>query len=83
MTSVNAGVIDMQSKVGGKTANITVNTSSATTYSKVVATDSSALVVGQCAAAVGPMDSTGSITAKSITLSPPVNGDCTRGGGQR
>lgn len=83
VTSVNAGVIDVQSTLGGSTRAITVNTSISTTYSKIIAADSSALVVGQCAAAVGPTDSTGSITAKTISVTPPVNGTCTRGGGQR
>ncbi|MEO6957897.1 MAG: DUF5666 domain-containing protein [Antricoccus sp.] len=83
VTSVNAGVIDVQSKIGSSTRAITVNTSTSTTYSKIVAADSSALVVGQCATAVGPTDSTGSITAKTISVTPPVSGACTRGGGQR
>lgn len=83
VTSVNAGVIDVQSKIGSSTRAIKVNTSTSTTYSKIVAADSSALVVGQCATAVGPTDSTGSITAKTISVTPPVSGACTRGGGQR
>ena len=43
----------------------------------------SAIVVGQCARATGSADSTGAITATSLTISAPTNGTCTSGFGFR
>ncbi len=42
-----------------------------------------ALAVGQCARAVGSADSTGAITARSITVSSPTGGGCAAGFGFR
>ena len=63
----------------------TVDVDASTKYSQTVATTSKALAVGQCASATGRADDTGAVTATSIRLSPPTNGNCTIGfgGGRR
>jgi hypothetical protein len=40
-------------------------------------------VVGQCARAIGPADSTGTITARTITISTPGPNGCRIGFGGR
>ena len=48
---------------------------------QTVPATSAAAVVGQCARAIGPANSTGTITAKSITISKPGPGGCNTGFG--
>ena len=59
----------------------TVDVDASTKYSQTVATTSKALAVGQCASATGRADDTGAVTATSIRVSPPTNGNCTIGFG--
>lgn len=68
----------------GSTAatDVTVNVSGTTTYTKSESATSSALVVGQCAAALGTTDDTGAVTAKSITISKPGTNGCSTGFGR-
>ena len=51
----------------------------ATTYTRTVAADASAIVVGQCATARGEADDSGKVTATSITVSAPTDGECSSG----
>lgn len=66
-----------------QTSNATrgVTTTPATTYSKTVATDHSALAVGQCVTAVGPSDDTGTVAASSISIRPSGPQGCQGGFG--
>lgn len=64
---------------GSSTSTVTVT--SATTFTTTAVADASAIVVGQCASAVGPADDTGAIAATQIRLSQPVDGACTAGFG--
>jgi hypothetical protein len=63
-------------------STITITLGSSATVTQTVPATSAAAVVGQCARAIGPANSTGTITAKSITISKPGAGGCnTRFGG--
>lgn len=61
----------------------TVETSTATTYTRSRTANAKALAVGLCVSALGKADDTGSIAATSITLRPAVNGSCSSGFGGR
>jgi hypothetical protein len=62
---------------------ITVTLGATATVTETVPATSAAAVVGQCARAIGPANSTGTITAKSITISKPGSGGCNTGFGGR
>ena len=63
------------------TITITLGPSAAVT--QTVTATSAAAVVGRCARAIGPANSVGTITAKSITISTPGPGGCRTGFGGR
>lgn len=70
------------SDMGATTTTPTaVTVSGTTTYTTTQDADSSALVVGQCATAMGDSDDTGAVTADTISVSDPVDGACTTGFG--
>ncbi len=58
------------------TSTVTVSTSAATTWTRSVKAASKDVKVGRCVASVGKPDSTGAITATSMTVSQPVDGRC-------
>lgn len=58
---------------------VTVTVSDATTWTKTVASDTTSLAVGKCVFAQGDHDSTGTVTATSIQVSEPVDGECASG----
>jgi len=62
---------------------ITVTLPASATVTQTVAATSAAAVVGQCARAIGPANSVGAITAKSITISKPGANGCRTGFGGR
>ena len=62
-------------------STITVTLPASATVTQTVPATSAAAVVGQCARAIGPANSTGAITAKSITISKPGAGGCNTGFG--
>ncbi|MET0788524.1 MAG: hypothetical protein ABWY33_04705 [Cellulomonas sp.] len=61
------------------TTSRTVTVTDATTYTKSVVADASAVVVGQCASARGEADDSGKVTATSIAISAPTDGECSAG----
>lgn len=61
----------------------TVETSSATTYTRTRVASAKALAVGLCVTALGKADDSGSIAATSIALRPAGNGSCSSGFGRR
>lgn len=65
------------------TALRTVHVTAATTYTTTAAVPSSALKVGLCAVVAGSADSAGTVTARSILLSPKTGATCTTGFGGR
>jgi hypothetical protein len=64
-------------------STITVNLPASATVTQTVPATSAAAVVGQCARAIGPANSVGAITAKSITISKPGANGCRTGFGGR
>lgn len=78
VTAVGGSSITMTDSSG---ASQTATVTAASTYSKTTAGNSSELVVGQCARAVGPEDSSGAVAATSIVVSAPAQGGCNVGAG--
>lgn len=62
---------------------ITVTLPASATVAQTVPATSAAAVLGQCARAIGPANSVGAITAKSITISKPGANGCRAGFGGR
>ena len=95
MRSFSGGAIGTVTAVDGSTLTVetagpddettsrTVTVSDATTYTTSVTSDVSAVVVGQCASARGEADDSGKVTATSITVSAPTDGECSAGMVQR
>lgn len=68
---------------GGTTSSKTVTTGTSTTFTLTRKATPAALTVGRCAAVRGSADSSGAVTATSVTVSDPVAGSCTTGFGRR
>jgi hypothetical protein len=79
VTAVTANGFTVHSTFGGNSTDITVNVTSATTYTKTVSADPSVLVVGACVAAQGKADDTGAVAATSIAVSKAGPNGCTGG----
>ena len=62
---------------------MTVTLTATTTFTTTQSATAAAIVVGQCARAIGTADTTGAITATTLTISAPTNGTCTSGFGFR
>ncbi len=62
-----------------KAGKVSVTLTGTTTFTQTVKGAAADLSVGSCVAANGTVDSLGTITAKSVTISQPQNGSC--GGG--
>jgi Domain of unknown function (DUF5666) len=63
------------------TSSVVITLTASTTYTERTSATAADLAVGQCATAIGTADSTGAVTARSISLSQPVSGSCTSGFG--
>lgn len=92
VTAVNGSSLTVRREVrqnGTTTAtsskDVSVTTTSATTYAKVVQAAGPDVTVGQCVTAMGKADETGAVAATSIALRPAANGACALGvpGGRR
>jgi Domain of unknown function (DUF5666) len=66
----------------GATTDRSVTVDGSTKLTTQQATTASSLKVGLCVAAQGSADSTGAVTATSVRMSDPVNGQCQQGFGQ-
>jgi len=66
-------------KTKAKTGTVAVTLTGSTTVTETVKGAVADLAVGSCVTANGTVDSLGTITAKSVTISQPQNGSC--GGG--
>jgi hypothetical protein len=76
-------VIEQQfSQATGTTTARTVTLTSSTTYTKIVKGTSTELAVGLCTTALGTADSTGAITARTISVRPVGANGCSAGFGQ-
>jgi hypothetical protein len=62
------------------TRPVTVTTTATTTYTTTKAATASAVAVGKCVSARGATDSTGSVTATTISVTPAVDGACSQRG---
>jgi hypothetical protein len=88
VTSVSGQQLTVKSQVPAtnkkskaKTRTVTVTLASSTTLTQTVKGAESDLAVGSCVSANGTVDSLGTITAKNVTISQPVNGSCAGGFG--
>lgn len=79
VTAVSATGFTVHSTFGTNATDVTVNVTSATTYTKTVTADPSVLVVGACVAAQGKADDTGAVAATSIEVSKAGPNGCTGG----
>ena len=62
-----------------ETTSVDVTVGSDTTYTSTETATKSALVIGRCVTATGESDDTGAVTAERLTVSDPVDGECTTG----
>jgi hypothetical protein len=85
VTSLSASgfVVQGRNRVASTDASITVTTTAATKYLKVVIARPSALKVGECITAVGQANSIGAVAARSIRISQPGPNGCVTGFGRR
>jgi len=65
----------------GATTDVAVMVDAGTTYTTTKSVTAGALKVGRCATATGSTDDTGAVSAQRISLSQPVDGQCTGGFG--
>ncbi len=81
VTSLSAGgfVVQGRNPVTNAVSSITVTTTAATKYLKMVTARPSALKVGECITAVGPANSIGAVAARSIRISQPGPNGCVSG----
>lgn len=82
VTSASAAGFVVQGRVGGRNgsaADVAVTVNPATTYTSTAVADKSAVTVGSCLTAIGPSDSTGAVTARSVSIRPAGPGGCTVG----
>jgi hypothetical protein len=81
VTAVSGRGFTVKSSAGGQSSTVTVTTSSSTSYTANAGATASAVKVGLCMSAQGSTDSTGAVTATTVTVSKPANGTCTGGFG--
>jgi hypothetical protein len=67
----------------GADTSVSVVVSHDTTYTTTAKATSSSLKVGKCVLATGQADDTGAVTAETLRVSNPVDGECTSGFGLR
>lgn len=72
VATLSGSSIEVQSTSGQTTVNLTPTTS----YKVVSSTTISALKIGECVRVTGPADSTGAVSAKSVTIAQSQNGVC-------
>lgn len=87
LTSVSGSTMTVQPQTGSP---VTVTVNSSTMVTRLVTSSSARLAVGECVTANGQRDSSGTVKARTILISPPgANGSCTfagagfGGGGRR
>ena len=78
MTEVDGSTFTVESARPGSddTATVTVTTSDKTTWTTSAKATAKDVQVGRCVVSMGRTDSTGAVTAASITVSQPVDGQC-------
>jgi hypothetical protein len=81
--SASGFVVQGRNPAAGADTSITVTTTAASKYLKMVTAGPSALKVGQCITAVGSANSIGAVAARSIRISQPGPNGCVTGFGGR
>ncbi|KJF15838.1 hypothetical protein [Acidithrix ferrooxidans] len=78
VTSISNGIVEVNrvNRKTGATTSIAVTLTSSTTYTQLTTATTSDLVVGQCARAVGTMNSIGAVAATRILISAPAANGC-------
>lgn len=78
VTAVNGSqaTVSETSRTTNQATSVAVTLTSSTTYTQRTAASASDLAVGKCAQAVGTADTTGAVTARSITVSTPGANGC-------
>lgn len=78
VTQVDGGTFTVESARPGSddTATITVTTTDTTTWTTSAKASAEDVKVGRCVVSLGRTDSTGAVTAASIAVSEPVDGQC-------
>jgi len=81
VTAVTADGFTVAARAPGSkaTAKVSVEVGSTTTVTTTRSASASALKVGKCVSATGKSDDTGAVSASRISLSDPVDGECTGG----
>ncbi len=79
--SVKAQVPPKNKKSKPTTDSVTVTLTGSTTLTQTQKAAATNLASGSCVTASGTVDSLGTITAKTVTISQPVNGSCAGGFG--
>ncbi|MGV8966029.1 MAG: hypothetical protein ACOH2F_07095 [Cellulomonas sp.] len=81
-TTITVEVTGQDSATSTETVEVTAaDAATPTTYTSAVAADATAIVVGQCATALGANDDSGQLTATSLTLSVAGADGCTQAAG--
>jgi hypothetical protein len=77
VTSVSGSTIVIASRAGGSTpTNRSVTIGSGTKITTVAQATGTAVKVGKCATVQGTADSSGTVAAKTVRITDPVNGQC-------
>ncbi len=80
VTAVSATGFTVKSVMPGSsssgTTSVTVTVAAGTTYTTTAKGAASDVKVGTCVAADGSTDQTGAVTARTIAISPPQDGQC-------
>jgi uncharacterized protein DUF5666 len=78
VTAVDGTAFTVESVQPGSsdTSSVRVSTSSDTAWTRTAKATSKDVKVGRCVTSIGRTDSTGAITAASIAVSEPVDGEC-------
>jgi hypothetical protein len=84
VASVSSNTITVNdADANGNTSGTNVTVTDTTKYTKQAATDAQALTQGQCIAARGTKDDSGTLQATSISVQSADNGGCPQPGGHR
>jgi hypothetical protein len=84
VTSMSGSIVVIAARQpgsNGSTTNRTITVGPQTKITTPQSTTSQSVKVGLCVSAQGSADSTGTVTASSVRISDPVNGQCTTGFG--
>ena len=81
VTAVTSGGFTVEAVTPGSsdTTKVSVTVGSDATVTTTKSASAAALKVGKCVSATGKSDDTGAVTASRISVSDPVDGDCTGG----